>query len=823
MHVDQKPSPWPCVAMLVGLLLLCVSAPLYWRSDEPSTEMNTDSFVNYGGQEPRGVAEFSFIRELKPRFGKIPGPSSENDLLSLWAPPTLEQLISARAGFMPVDEAAIAWPTFALQETAVGSDAANRSKSAYEPGPRVAAAFQHVGRLIVSYSPNAVVPQLCANAVRAYEVWSAEQIDGEFDRAAGISTDVAPSRSRSSLRLVSPGGRFVQREPITALQDNTSESNPWCAPQILVNQLRRLTMHPYSAGWAERAIADVHAITNRERLEGNDVQPILAELNDLTRDAIRMADETSDDRLRVELLRAHWGLARRLDAWAVMHEIRVASRAQDRVAARGSLGAYFGGPPAETLEPVDRSALSINLETYERTRDPQLARQVVREQAALAGSADSLDRALADTVEQHYRNANIRIAITAEMLNRFVDEERSDIRTLRDNIAGTPIWGRSHTLSESRVVLDPVTGRWQVTVVADGVVDSNTTADGGQARLRSRSATEFNARKLVVVNPEGVQMQPTIVNATARNRLVGVTTDFDWVPVLGSYARDRARQVYRSRQARTRSEVEFKVSTQAGDQIDRDTRNAVERIERQIRDRFTNQLAEAGVDLTPVEMTTTQERVVARLRVAGDHQFGSHTPRPRALSDSLASLQVHETALTNAGVALDLDAGSFTGPELQSMFREKFPSMAQENASARQDAVFHFADEDAIQFHINDGRLEITLSMAGVEQDGRDMRNFVVHAYYVPAVNGLEAALVRDGSLGIEGRLSSSERARLHNVFNSVLPPERQLPIVRLDNPSDPRLAELMVTQLVLEDGWLGLAVGPTSTDRVAERSRSLR
>ena len=54
-------------------------------------------------------------------------------------------------------------------------------------------------------------------------------------------------------------------------------------------------------------------------------------------------------------------------------------------------------------------------------------------------------------------------------------------------------------------------------------------------------------------------------------------------------------------------------------------------------------------------MKSTPERVVARVRVAGDDQLGSHTPRPRALSDSLASVQVHETAMTNLAVTLGLD------------------------------------------------------------------------------------------------------------------------------------------------------------------------
>jgi hypothetical protein len=222
-------------------------------------------------------------------------------------------------------------------------------------------------------------------------------------------------------------------------------------------------------------------------------------------------------------------------------------------------------------------------------------------------------------------------------------------------------------------------------------------------------------------------------------------------------------------------------------------------------------------------MLTTSERIVGRFRVAGENQLGSHTPRPRALSDSLASVQVHETALTNAAVTLELDGNRYSGPGLQQLFREKFPRSATLAEEGRQDAVFQFAPQDAVQCHIRDGRLELALALAAVENGGRTMHNFIVHAYYVPVVNGLEADLVRDGSLGIEGRLSSSDRARLHNVFNSVLPPERHLPILRLENPDDPRLAGLMITQLVLEDGWLGLAVGPAASDRVAERSRSLR
>ena len=113
--------------------------------------------------------------------------------------------------------------------------------------------------------------------------------------------------------------------------------------------------------------------------------------------------------------------------------------------------------------------------------------------------------------------------------------------------------------------------------------------------------------------------------------------------------------------------------------------------------------------------------------------------------------------------------------------------------------------------------------MREVVHEGEPVRNFRVHAFFVPKINGLEAEFVRDGALGIEGRIGTGDRGRMHGVFSKVFTEERHLPIVRLADPNDSRLAGLMITQMVLEDGWIGLAVGPGSADRTAERTRMLR
>ncbi|HEX4415058.1 MAG TPA: hypothetical protein VH107_15585, partial [Lacipirellulaceae bacterium] len=165
-----------------------------------------------------------------------------------------------------------------------------------------------------------------------------------------------------------------------------------------------------------------------------------------------------------------------------------------------------------------------------------------------------------------------------------------------------------------------------------------------------------------------------------------------------------------------------------------------------------------------------------------------------------------------------------TGAELQQKMRDRFPSLAKkEPQEIRRDTVFQFVPQNAVQIHIKDGRFELAIAFENVQLDGEDMPNVTVHGFYTPSVDGLNAILARDGALGIEGQVSASERARLHNIFETVLAPDRKFTLVHLGDQPDLHLDGLMITQLVLEDGWVGVAVGPATSSRVAERSRSLR
>ncbi len=673
MQVDRQPSPWPSVAMLAGLLLFCLLAPRLWWPNVTSEDAAIGAAADLGDSVAErvnivvpdaGISIKSNFAVPAFNFGDADlgrlGGAANGDLFYLWGPPTIEELIAKHALAAQLaahdgrrSSESFEWPV--LVRAATGGEAGPSPSGpplvvANPLSPEATAAMESVGALWAEHT--------LVNSVPRFATWIAEGyprlLAAWAERGATLASTAAeaappspeaqtaevPSTAvpslglagRSSVRVLGANDRLAM---LPAPRD-LEVSHPWCVPQVLFEMLDRLANQADSAQWASHVRNQLHVLTDRETLQGDDVQTILGDLGESAEEASRMADRTSNDRLRVELLRAHWALARRLDCWGAMHEKRVAVHFQGRLAARGPLQPYLGGSPDGESAAADITELSKELETYETSRDPKLGRCVAQQQQSLKASADSADRTLADAVEQHYRNANIRVAITAEMLNRLVDERRMESKAVHDQIAGTFVRGRSDVRSESRVLLDPSADEWQLELSTNGVVESNTLADGGPVRFRSRGTTGFSAHRKIVVDDKGVQFKRSDVAAMCRNRLVGVTTDYDWVPLFGSYARERAVEEYRAKQGRVKSQVEFRVASQARQTLNQQTREAVDKIRQQTYDRVASQLDEFGINLTPVEMKTTPERLVARVRVAGEKQLGSHTPRPRALSDSLA-------------------------------------------------------------------------------------------------------------------------------------------------------------------------------------------
>lgn len=104
----------------------------------------------------------------------------------------------------------------------------------------------------------------------------------------------------------------------------------------------------------------------------------------------------------------------------------------------------------------------------------------------------------------------------------------------------------------------------------------------------------------------------------------------------------------------------------------------------------------------------------------------------------------------------------------------------------------------------------LTLNITRISKEPRQWNNFQVRVFYRPQVNGRSGELVRDGVINlICRRMSNSSQIALRGMFSKAFPQNETVKLTPERFLTDPKLQDLAITQFVIDDGWVGLAVGP--------------
>ena len=282
---------------------------------------------------------------------------------------------------------------------------------------------------------------------------------------------------------------------------------------------------------------------------------------------------------------------------------------------------------------------------------------------------------------------------------------------------------------------------------------------------------EYDAEKLISLTRQGLKIDRAQVQVRGRNSLAGVESRLDGVPVVGALVEDVIRRRHRESQPSAIAQVKTKVNRQVRTRMDREADEKLHALEAKCSEGLMAPLARFALWAEPIDMSTTAERAVVRIRLASEQHLGAHTPRPSAPSDSLASVQLHESALNNAIRGMGLDGRRITVGELHALLREKFTNRPEAPpADLPQKAIVHFAAHDAIRVSCHDDCVELILNIVELRKGRDSIRNVGVHAFFRPVVDGLDVKFVRDGTLQFEGaHLRSGPRLVLHSVFGKLL------------------------------------------------------
>jgi hypothetical protein len=500
------------------------------------------------------------------------------------------------------------------------------------------------------------------------------------------------------------------------------------------------------------------------------------------------------------------------------------SAPQRRFVATGVVAALSKELELWSAEPVDVNQLLQDIEHYELQPQPEIAQRIAlrRQQLARSGAEDR--RHLAGRIDHDYRNANLRVAISREMLLRQLPPSEPRSEPVNDRIAGTPVRGAALTHTKLDVRLSPDPLAWRLDIEARGRVESRTVAHGGPARLHTLGTADFIAHKPIVINPAGMFSLAAQCTAESQSQLLAVRTEYDGLPLVSGLIRSRARDAYRDGRGRAQWETEGRIRTRVSQTLDEQSTPVMERLKELYTVRLTDQAQALGLQVDPIEMRTTESRLIARLRLAGDGQLAAHTPRNRAPADSVASLQLHESLLNNALEGLQLGRGPMTPEQLRAALREKLPNLPPETVDGDQHSVrLTFSSQQPARVVLHQGRVELILAFQELVVDRKTFRDFKVHAFFTPNASLDGVWFTQEDPVQIEGHMRTARRANLHGVFAEVMPPGRRFAMVEAPPQARQRLAGLIVTQVVIDDGWLGLALGPEASGRTALKERFIR
>ena len=474
-------------------------------------------------------------------------------------------------------------------------------------------------------------------------------------------------------------------------------------------------------------------------------------------------------------------------------------------------------------EPVDYSKLLNDLEDFELRAHYDTTIRIAAAHRALRWSHDETVMRLGQELDGRYRNANVRLAVSSQLMNRWMPSSEPAELPIDERIMGIRTRGSSATVAKLRVELLPSPDSWNFYLHADGQVASRTYASQGPATFFTRGRSVFQAEKQIVIRPEGIRQLDAEVAANSNTNLAGLRTDVDRIPLLGNLAQAIATHQYQTRVPRAEWEARNRLAWRVGETIDHQVREQLEQVEQRFTNHFQRPMQKLGVDPLPVELQTTEQRVIARYRLAGPHQLAAYTPRPLAPANSLMSMQIHESALNNVVDQLGWSGRRVPLTEIYQELGNLFAAPTiQPPDDLPDDVVVRFADRNPIRFLFQDGRVTVTLGLAELLQGRNRWRNFVVRVHYQPALDDPDVDLVRDQFVELIGRLSLRDQIALRGVFSRVFNRERPFDLISRRLADEPQMAGLEVSQMDIEDGWFALAIGPSGT-RTAMEARDRR
>lgn len=217
----------------------------------------------------------------------------------------------------------------------------------------------------------------------------------------------------------------------------------------------------------------------------------------------------------------------------------------------------------------------------------------------------------------------------------------------------------------------------------------------------------------------GYQVSSVPTDVSSQQYLEKLSTDFDGLPIVGDFVRLMAKEQFNEQLGLSQRITRRLIARETDAEVDRRLTENLHQAEMELKSKVVGPFERLNLNPIVVAMNTTEDRLTVRYRVADQHQMAAHTPRPRAPSDSLLSLQLHQSAINNAVSNLQLSGRVWTLPELYSQLSRVFGGQGWEiPAEIPEDITVRFADTRPATVEFINGKMQVTCAFLSFVRKG---------------------------------------------------------------------------------------------------------
>ena len=458
-------------------------------------------------------------------------------------------------------------------------------------------------------------------------------------------------------------------------------------------------------------------------------------------------------------------------------------------------------------------------EEYERFSGGDTGRQLARAAQRMATSPLEASRQMGKAVRTIYDNPNLKVYISQAFINRFLPIRDPEFDVVQEQILGNPVAGSRRTDTQVRIQLVPDPKRLLMNLVVTGRIVASTKSDVFPAKIFNESFASYAGVKQLEWGNRGMTWSDSQIDVNNTNLLSDVRTNIDFVPILGGLTREMVKGGYQSRQEELRQETRDKITNEVRRRIDTESTERFTLMNKRLADNFYARLEELGLNFTLQEASTTDEWLLASLRLSESVSLGSQTAEPPTLRGAFADMKIHESALNVFLSRLELGGRSWTPQEIAAHLAAKLhrdPPQLPENNHLW--VEFQLSESNPVSVRFEEKRIQIRLRFDYIDLGNQSWDDIEAAVTYVVETgeDGVPS-LVREGIIGITGPMNIRAQIPLRGFFSKIFASETRIPLRPKLFDRDERFAGLSTGLCRISNGWFALSV--TEESSAAEES----